>query len=282
MYLAYGDPRSDEEAWSIASKISNTFWVKNWGIDLRQSDFVGVRTYRKLVETIFGAWNAKSGGDRLCDKTPHNVLYLPTLLHIFPDAQIIHLIRDGRDASMSWLFSRFEPRNMYTAAQMWKKFVSAGIEGRNLIDESSFLEIRYEDLVENESATLNAVYKFVGEDMSLAGDTDTSFSTKRVKLSHKNMTANVRKPMLTSNTAKWKKEMSTNDLVIFESVAGDLLADLGYEVVGRTRTIGSIEKVAWKVHHTFLYYGTRLFRPHFLERTRTYLINLVAGIRRRM
>lgn len=48
---------------------------------------------------------------RLLEKTPKNILRIPFLLQLFPDAQFIYLVRDGRDNISSimdgWLSGRF-------------------------------------------------------------------------------------------------------------------------------------------------------------------------------
>ena len=44
------------------------------------------------------------------------------------------------------------------------------------------------------------------------------------------MWANVTKPILKDNTKKFLRELSSEDIAIFESVAGDLLQQLGYSL----------------------------------------------------
>ncbi|MBS7341980.1 MAG: hypothetical protein KIH02_02435 [Parabacteroides sp.] len=45
------------------------------------------------------------------------------------------------------------------------------------------------------------------------------------------MWSNVTKPILKNNSKKFMKELSPEDICIFESVAGDMLVKLGYELV---------------------------------------------------
>src|ERR1019366_5300812 len=50
---------------------------------------------RILMETIA----RKQGVERWAESTPLHLLYLPLIKKLFPDALIIHIIRDGRDVT---------------------------------------------------------------------------------------------------------------------------------------------------------------------------------------
>ena len=93
------------------------------------------------------------------EKTPDNVLYLPSLGRLFPNAQFLHVIRDGRDCAVSgwfhnlriskeWAESEFGDFAAFAEhyAQGWAKNLRAGREfgARN---SERYCEIRYEDLL---------------------------------------------------------------------------------------------------------------------------------------
>ncbi len=286
MYLAYGDPSNDAEAWSIASKILSTFWITNWHIELSPEEFTGVRTYRAIVEKIFFAWSRQSGIERVCDKTPHNVIHLPTIVEIFPDAKIVHIYRDGRDVALSWLFTRFEPRNMYTAAKMWNQMVRKGRLDGSRLPPSSYMELSYEEFSAEGSTKLNEVLEFIGEDPNLLETTESvglaekmESMVKRVTMSHERMRKNAYRPLMRDNTEKWKQKMSEGDQALFEGVAGDLLTELGYPVRGVGRKVGKIERWFWTAHHQMLYIATRISRRGFIARTKTFLIAKKASMK---
>jgi hypothetical protein len=111
------------------------------------------------------------------------------LLHVaFPRARFVHVIRDGRavansfvhkgwwltgqGASTAWLeagghdryaeeWSRIERSYPMLAAIAWKSMIDAYEEARAEIPEEQWLEIRYEDLVDDPAAVLDRVLKFV-------------------------------------------------------------------------------------------------------------------------
>jgi hypothetical protein len=71
---------------------------------------------------------------------------------------------------------------------------------------------------------------------------------------------NSMKGMGSSDEGRWKKEMPASDRVIFESVAGDLLRELGYETEGLARPITAPEKIMWRVHNFFSFINKQLGR----------------------
>ena len=57
----------------------------------------------EAISAIFEAYAAKVGKPRWGDKTPMYMRHLGLLERLFPDAQYVHLIRDARDAALSFL-----------------------------------------------------------------------------------------------------------------------------------------------------------------------------------
>lgn len=162
-YRAYGDPSSDRQAWKLARRILRTVQVGTWGIDLEARDFAGCRSFSEVVRRVFAAWARREGKPRWGDKTPHYVHEIPLLLELFPEAQIIHIVRDGRDVALSWLKKRFEPQNLYKAAQLWVDMVSRGRSDGSLLPASVYHEVRYETLLAQPEQTMRQVCDFLKE-----------------------------------------------------------------------------------------------------------------------
>ncbi len=79
------------------------------------------RSMRDIITRLFQKNAVGDGKLRWGDKTPYYVLHIPKLLEWWPDAQIIHIVRDGRDVALS-LFARrhdFAAYNTYHAAKVW-------------------------------------------------------------------------------------------------------------------------------------------------------------------
>jgi hypothetical protein len=55
----------------------------------------------RQIHRDFGRFLAQSGRSRFAEKTPSNMVRLPFVRAVFPDAKVIHIIRDGRAATAS-------------------------------------------------------------------------------------------------------------------------------------------------------------------------------------
>jgi len=118
-------------------------------------------SYADVVRCLYDAFARDRGKARWGDKTPHYVLHVPRLLELFPDAQIVHVIRDGREVAAAvyahgWLDSPV------TAAAWWRRTVREGRRWRSLGPER-YHEVRLERLIEAPEQTLRALCRFLDE-----------------------------------------------------------------------------------------------------------------------
>ncbi len=81
------------------------YQLYEWGIDpedvrprLREGMTTG-----EAISTVFEVYAEHEGKSRWGDKTPLYMQHLPLLERLFPDAFWVHLLRDGRDAALSFL-----------------------------------------------------------------------------------------------------------------------------------------------------------------------------------
>jgi L-lactate utilization protein LutC len=172
--------------------------------------------------------------------------------HVLPEARFIHLIRDGRDVALSVMSMEWGPDTVEGAARRWKKRVLRGREQAARLPH--YMEVRYEDLVLETEATLREVCDFVelefdesmlryyeraserlaekARDLYRGPDRDPVSAEHRMK-SH----ALAKEPPKAERVHRWREQMSAEDRAEFEREAGDLLADLGYEVEGPVRAL---------------------------------------------
>jgi hypothetical protein len=263
-YKAYGDPATDKEAERLAARILDSRFIRELGVALTPADFRHCRSYRAVVSLLFDSYADTQGKSRWGEKTPQNVTEIPVLAEIFPGAQFIHIIRDGRDVAMSWLKLPYEPRNLYTAATMWRDRVSAGRRSGAALPQSQYLEVRFEHLLNDAPATMRSVCEFLGEPYDEAVLTpDPGPNRAEAQISHDHI--------VSGNHGKWKRSMKRRDLALFEGIASDLLSDLGYEVTGAARRVSGAEAALWKTHQFVAALLTRLWEARDLPRAKTYL-----------
>jgi hypothetical protein len=181
------------------------------------------------IRGLFVLYAQQHGKNRYGDKTPQHVLHLPTIASLFPESRIVHIIRDGRNVALSFLDATFGPRSVEEVAVSWKRLVGAGRRAGAALGPSRYREIRYEDFLDEPEDSVRSLCAFLDlefEDKMLQYHTraDAIISSAPHPEAHQRL----RQPP-TRTFRDWRREMSQEDVVLFEALAGDLLVDLGYE-----------------------------------------------------
>mgnify|MGYP001199880229 CR=1 FL=1 len=241
LYKLYGNPRDEDDAVKIAAAILDIHWVKGFGLSLTPSSFSSCRSYGEIVSKIFEEWARVEGKPRWGDKTPQYVTDIPALVEIFPDCKIIHIYRDGRDVALSLMSTWFGPGNVYSAAGEWKQMTEKGRRDGQRAGPERYFELRYETLLESPREAMEGVCEFIGEPF-----TDAVLTPNFIKSELKRSGVyGTKRSILKGNHGKWRNQMPEADRAVFESIAGDLLDELGYETEGRARSIAAHEKLFW-------------------------------------
>jgi hypothetical protein len=188
------------------------------------------------IAAVFEAYADERGKTRWGDKTPLYMQHLPLLERLFPTARFVHLIRDGRDAALSFLSVPAgimtegwgHPRDAAGFACQWATEVSDARALGQRVGAARYLEVRYEALVVDPQAELRRVCSFAALDyhdamLAYVGQTDSARKEHQRRLDEP--------PRV--GVRDWRTEMAPGDVAAFEGVAGDLLDELGYEVTRR-------------------------------------------------
>jgi hypothetical protein len=189
------------------------------------------RTPAAFLDTLYRSYAAQYGAVRWGDKTPIYTSYLDLIHQIFPRAQFVHIIRDGRDVALSML-DKWGKReihvDIYFAARNWVRRIRQAQTSGARLSSDSYYELRYEALVEDPEAELRPLCEFLGEPFFPVMAKPHLLG--RANLQEGDFHAPLRQPPSTGRIGRWKQEMSWADRRLFQDVAGELLAELGYEV----------------------------------------------------
>lgn len=179
------------------------------------------------IREVFALYARLHGKSRYGDKTPNYVLHLPLLAELFPEARFVHVIRDGREVALSLLDVGFGPRTMAQAALQWRERVELGLAFGREVGPSRCRQVRYEDLLEDPGETVASLCDFVG----LQFDSVMLQYFERAESIVSSDVYKYRSVRLppTKNLRDWRSQMSKRDLALFETIAGDLLEEAGYE-----------------------------------------------------
>lgn len=167
------------------------------------------------------------------DKTPGYVTQIGELGEMFPEARFVHIIRDGRDVANSYLErDEWGPTSIAEGAFYWRSRVGRGRAAGVALGPSRYIEVRYEDMVDDPEGTTRRLCDFLGlayhpqmMEYHLRGR-EFAASTK-----HPEAFSGLDKPV-TKGMRDWRTEMAPDDVALFETIAGDLLQELDYDVTG--------------------------------------------------
>jgi len=140
----------------------------------------------------------------ITDKMPSNFMHLGLIQQLFPDARVIHCMRDPIDTCLScyfqdfsgshpWIYDLRDTANVYLEYQRlmqhWKSVLNIPI-----------LDIQYEELVSNQEAMSKQIIEFCKLDWN-----DACLQFHKNKRFAKTASYNqVRQPMYNKSVARWK------------------------------------------------------------------------------
>jgi sulfotransferase family protein len=224
--------RAEVDADRFAADLGRLERIAAWGVDPAdvRARLPARAPFHDAVQAIYACYAGARGCRRFGDKTPLYMQRLACVARAFPDARYVHIVRDGRDACLSFLAMRRRPRLNFSrprgvagfAAQWHMEITDARALGDSL-PAGRYLELRYEDLVRDPRAHLQRVCAFLALDFD-----DEMLEYHRAVdpslLADHPLLAGPPQPARSS----WRQGLALADVRRFEAIAGDLLDDLGY------------------------------------------------------
>jgi len=188
--------------------------------------------YPSMVEAMFRQFADIHGVDASGDKSAHYRVTNPQqTFGLFPEALMLHVIRDGRDVALSWTKQWFGPPTLRHAAQLWRDHVDVNrLWGQQ--HRARYLEIRYEDLATNREVVIRRLESFLKR--TALPEVDGSSQSPLAKALSSTESHSAMLDMVASeNVSKWKSAMRAEDIASFEQIAASALLESGYEVSAR-------------------------------------------------
>ncbi|MCP4111797.1 MAG: sulfotransferase [Desulfobacteraceae bacterium] len=191
-------------------------------------------SYRGVLVSIFSQLAKHHKMERWGDKTPEYIHDLPILKELFPDAQFIHVVRDGRDVALSSFRMPFGEKNIYKAALDWKASILAARHFAKTVSEDQYTELRYEDVLTNPTGEFSKIIRFLG-----IKDDDNQLINF--------ISDSIENDLNLGNFEKWKYQLTKDEIYLFERIAGDLLDEYGYDSKIKTPLpMPGYEKLFWE------------------------------------
>ncbi|NOT26902.1 MAG: sulfotransferase [Acidobacteria bacterium] len=239
----FGDLRDDANVRRLLYEISTErFFARsrhNWGFvfDVEQAiNTLTSRSYSAVLHAIFNQLADHNGMVRWGDKTPAYNYHLRELRQLFPDAQFVHVVRDGRDVALSIQKQGFGAKNACQAAGEWTRAIDSITAFSQDLSDDQYVEVRYEDLTSRPAAVVEELADFLGID-DRTGELRTYVHT------------HIQREITQDNSGKWHQALSAREVERFEAVAGDILAHFGYHLAyqGHARPVSALERRYWNL-----------------------------------
>jgi len=120
------------------------------------------RSHRSFFCVLMECFRNQSGKSFWCEKTPRHLYHVKKILEFFPNAKIIHIVRDGRDVANSLRKVYWRESNLLTQAHEWVLNAKIGLALNKRLPKERFLTIFYEDLLTTPEDVLSVTCKFIG------------------------------------------------------------------------------------------------------------------------
>jgi hypothetical protein len=218
---------------------------------------------RMAVDYFLKGELSKTGKRLVGDKSP---LLTPDTIreiaNIYPEARVIHILRDGRDAAVSavhhsWNFGQkskseeaavkreayrrdperlagesiFAGRSLRRMAAEWSARVGRTVEDGPALLGERYAEVRYEDLLERPHEEVWRLLEFLGADASdeVVMRCVEKASFEKLSGGRKRGEEDAASFFRKGVAGDWKHVFTEKDRRVFKEEAGELLVELGYE-----------------------------------------------------
>jgi hypothetical protein len=207
-----------------------------------------IAAMRQFATTVFAKLEkAKPDARLILEKTPDHSLHLPLIAMLFPQAAIIHVLRDGRDVVASLCSAHrqgwgrgWATAKVADAARRWVDWV------REIRHQSTFFDrvhvVRFEDLLADGPAQLQSVYDFLELPLP-AADVQSIYqqfsfaacaagtAPESLVLAGEISNQPITEPegfFRQGRSGTWRDDLTAHEQAIVEEIAGKLLRELGY------------------------------------------------------
>lgn len=199
---------------------------------------------RNFVEDSLEKFAAhKSDAEILLEKTPWHLQHHETILRLFPNALILHVIRDPRSVAASLKAARqhgwardWSSGKAHDAARLWLR----AMDLRSVVAAATphYREVRYEDLIGDAPAVLADLFDWIGLEASSQFCAQAVEACRIENLRHrqtKGLAERLNREKMDMDhfyrhgkTSGWRQELTLGEVKTVEFIAGKTMRELHY------------------------------------------------------
>lgn len=178
-----------------------------------------------LLESLTEQHARHTGAQRWVEKTPRHLEVPELIAETWPEARIVRIVRDPRDAAISLTKVPFGTPSLLTNLSLLARTNGAAADFYRTSPRA--MTVRYEDLVADPEQQLRGICGFVGETYEPAMLEDRSGATG-VAAAHEWWKGDATGPIDRSRSGRWRDEMPHEVQHYAALNLGDLLEEHGY------------------------------------------------------
>jgi Sulfotransferase family len=191
----------------------------------------GPPTLGSALGVVFHAYAERFGKPRWGDKRPAYLSNIDVILRLFPDAQIVNVIRDGRDCVASLEEMPWHHADLCHTIAQWAAAVDQSRRAAGTLPPDSYYELSYERLVASPEPELVRLCAYLGEEYHPAMCEPSRVAPVAVpkqKVWHER----THRPVSTDRIGSSASRLEPAQLALCEALLGSRLRRLGYPVSG--------------------------------------------------
>jgi hypothetical protein len=140
----------------------------------------------------------------------------------------IFLYRDGRDVACSFKRAVVGEKHIYHIAKQWQEEQDLCLKLYTQLDNKRVIKVCYEDLIAQPEKELMRICEFIGAKYNSSCLEYYTSQEAISTASSGNMWQNVERNIIRNNFNNYKKELSADEIMLFEKIAGETLQALNY------------------------------------------------------
>lgn len=210
-------------------------WFRDLGLDAdetRRAIVDGPPTVGSALGAVYRGYAARFGKARWGDKRPVYFRRVEAIRQMFPEAQFVHLVRDGRDCAASLKRMPWWHADTMQAMALWNEAIDRARWTAGLLPGDAFYELRYEDLVADPRGQLGALCDFLGEAFEPEMLAAHRLAEQQVP-ARKSWHAGTHGEVTTARIGGYRDQLDGPEIRLAEFVSGHRLRRLGYDAPAR-------------------------------------------------
>ncbi|OGS74658.1 MAG: hypothetical protein A3F91_13015 [Flavobacteria bacterium RIFCSPLOWO2_12_FULL_35_11] len=183
----------------------------------------------EIFKVIYELKAQFSGASFWCCKSMSNIHYADKLEASGIKPLYIHLYRDGRDVALSFRKAIVGEKHMYHLAKQWKEEQDLCVQLKEKLGNDRVFLISYEELLDDSEGVLMRLCNFLKVPYNNSMLSYYNSNESNITADSGKMWENISQPLIKNNFNKFFKELSDDQIKIFEHVAGSTLLKLNYK-----------------------------------------------------